>query len=185
MKGKRFGIIVATIAMFGILLSPAGVQGAVSVGAEVAADTSSLLWGQSTVIRWNTTVSSGGTGYYNGTVYINVTSPSMDHYYYTSAVVLDLTVIHDEYNFSFDPNEAGRWTISADLGGADALNNITVPDSTGSFSVETSGTAMGRMIQDMTGTLFLIVMIMVLFVIMVLVLGRVSKGGGKSDGKKT
>ena len=183
MKGKRFGLIVATIAMFGILLSPTGVQAA--VGAEVAADDSSLRWDQSTVIRWNTTVSSGGWGFYNGTVYVNVTSPSMDHYYYSSAVVLDDTTTQDSYNFSFDPNEAGRWTISADLGGADALDNITVPDSTGSFSVETSGTAMGRMIQDMTGTLFLIVMIMVLFVIMVLVLGRVSKGGGKSDGKKT
>ena len=182
MKGKRFGIIVATIAMFGILLSPAGVQGAVSVGAEVAADTSSLLWGQSTVIRWNTTVSSGGWGYYNGTIYINLTAPSDARYSYTTTIILNETVTDDWYNFTYDPGEAGVWGITATAGCEDGLANITVPTATGSFSVESQGTWMGRTIQAWTGLMMLIFVIAVMVVMFVVVFDRVGKGDG---GKKT
>ena len=185
MKGKRFGLIVATIAMFGILLSPTGVQGAVSVGTDVAADDSSLRWDQSTVIRWNTTISSGGWGYYNGTIFVNLTAPSATVHAYTSTIVLSDTVSDDWYNFSFDPSEGGTWSITAEAGCTDGDANITVPDASNTFTVESQGTAMGRMITELAGTMVLIVFVGILLILLVIMLNRMGKTGGKDGGKKT
>jgi len=178
MRGRRIGIVLATIAMFGVLLSPAGVQAA--VGAHVAADDSSLRWDQSTTIRWNTTISSGGPLYFNGTIFINLTAPSATVHQYTSTVVLSDTILNDWYNFTINPSEAGTWTITAEAGSGDGLNTTAIPDASNTFSVESQGTAMGRMIQDLAGTMVLVFIVVLLFVVMILVFNRVSKDDGKA-----
>ncbi len=180
MKGKRFGLIVATIAMFGILLSPTGVQAA--VGAEVVADDSSLRWDQSTVIRWNTTISSGGPLYFNGTIFINLTAPSATVHEYTSTVVLSDTIVDDWYNFSIDPSEAGTWSITAQAGNSDGLNTTAIPDASNTFTVESQGTMMGRMITELAGTMVLILFVGIMLVLLVFMLDRMGK---KDGGKKT
>ena len=186
MKGKKFGIIVATLAMFGILLSPTGVQAL--AGQEVAANPSSVSWGDSTVIRWNATVSSG-TYFYNGTVFVNVTAPGGARHDYTSTFTLSDTVTDDWYNFSFDPGAvSGTWRIDAHVEPSDALNTTWIRDVYNTFTVETQGASMGRMIQDMTGPLVMVLFVGVMVILMLVMLDRVNtkgpKSGGKSGGKE-
>lgn len=177
MRGRKIGVIVAVVALLGMFAIPSIVSAAVTHSGSCTP--SAVKWDQDVAISFVANSGAAG-GWWNGTVYLVLRSPSGNSYNVSGITLTLANADANKYcNWSYDPSEAGYWNVTFNTAKASS-SGIEVPDHWSSFTVERSGVWLNRTVQDWTNLVWMIFVIGAILLILVVVMNRTNREAGGS-----
>jgi hypothetical protein len=127
-----------------------------------------------------------GGGWWNGTVYCNLTAPSGTVVHLApilnASAHMHNSAVPTYCNWSYDPHESGNWTATIDpvMESTPTAKAVAIIDHTDTFNVERSGEWLGRQVGNMASIFW---MLFIVLCIVAVLLIFVNKLGGRGEKK--